>query len=207
MAQPALRGSGRHRKPKNRTRAIGLAAAPLIAFVPLTTVSPAEAATTNTWERLARCESGGRWHINTGNGYYGGVQFSYGTWKAYGGGRYASRADLASKNEQITIAEKLLDDRGWGPWPGCRNKLGLDRADARGTPDHMGNRGGSKASRGKHRKPAGVGVYVVRRGDTLSAIAKRKHVPGGWHRLYKINKRTIGNNPGRIHPGQRLKLR
>ena len=64
-----------------------------------------------------------------------------------------------------------------------------------------------RASRGKHRKAAtAAGVYVVRRGDTLSAIARAKDVPGGWQNLYRMNKETIGSNPGLIHPGQRLHL-
>ncbi|TWP38655.1 resuscitation-promoting factor [Leekyejoonella antrihumi] len=70
------------------------------------------------WDRIAACESGGNWHINTGNGYYGGLQFDLGTWIANGGGRFAARADLASRGQQITIANHLYDQRGLGPW-GC----------------------------------------------------------------------------------------
>jgi resuscitation-promoting factor RpfB len=84
------------------------------------------------WDRLAQCESGGNWHINTGNGYYGGLQFSSGTWLAYGGGKFASRADLASRDEQIAIAEKVLKNQGWGAWPACSARLGLSSADAHG---------------------------------------------------------------------------
>ena len=85
----------------------------------------AHAASTSTWNAIAKCESGGNWSINTGNGYYGGVQFSSSTWRAFGGTKYASRADLASKSEQIAIAEKVLAAQGWGAWPGCSAKLGL----------------------------------------------------------------------------------
>src|SRR5215210_8987811 len=109
-----FRARGRHRKPSSHGRTIGLATAPLVAVIPLT-ASPAEAATTATWDRLAKCESGGNWHINTGNGYYGGLQFSYSTWLSNGGGRYASRADKATKAEQIAVAERLLHARGWSP--------------------------------------------------------------------------------------------
>ncbi len=70
------------------------------------------------WDRIAACESGGNWHINTGNGYYGGLQFDSGTWVANGGTRFAARADLASRAQQITIANHLYDQRGLGPW-GC----------------------------------------------------------------------------------------
>ncbi len=71
------------------------------------------------WDRVAMCESGGRWDLNTGNNFYGGVQFDYGTWLGAGGGEYASRADLASKLEQILIAERVRADRGMSPWPSC----------------------------------------------------------------------------------------
>ncbi|WP_328823371.1 resuscitation-promoting factor [Metallococcus carri] len=70
------------------------------------------------WDRIAQCESGGNWSINTGNGYYGGLQFDAGTWLANGGGRFAPRADLASRAQQITIANHLYDQAGLGPW-GC----------------------------------------------------------------------------------------
>jgi hypothetical protein len=227
MALRAHSGRGRRRKPSNHARNIGLATAPLAAAIPFAMTSPAQAATTNTWERLASCESGGNWHINTGNGYYGGLQFNDGTWDGNGGDKYASRADLATKAEQIAIAEKILDARGWSPWPACSSKLGLGRADAAGIPNApASDAGGAKkdtasradsqaaanrestqpASRGKHRKAVGHGSYVVRRGDTLSAIASRTHVAGGWQALYKINRATIGSNPGMIKPGQRLAL-
>ncbi len=224
MALRAHSGRGRRRKPSNRVRNLGLATAPLAAAIPFAMTNPAQAATTNTWERLASCESGGNWHINTGNGYYGGLQFNDGTWDGNGGGKYASRADLATKAEQIAIAEKVLDASGWSPWPACSSRLGLSRADAAGTPNPPGgasnadnsaadnqaadNRQSAQpASRGKHRKAAGHGIYVVRRGDTLSAIANRTNVPGGWHSLYKINRAKIGSNPGLIKPGQTLALR
>jgi hypothetical protein len=222
MAQGASAGRGRHRKPRNRTRTVGLATAPLAAAIPFAMTSPAQAATTNTWERLAACESGGNWHINTGNGYYGGVQFSDGTWDANGGERFAKRADLATKAEQIVIAEKVLDARGWSPWPACSARLGLSGADAHGNPSKHpdGNGGASRAaenrassqpaSRGKHRKHHKHhhhAVYIVRSGDTLSGIANAKHVSGGWAHLYHINRSTIGGNPGLIKPGQHLRLR
>lgn len=115
----ALRPRGRHRRPANRTRSLGLAAAPIVAAVPLAaTPSSAQAATTRTWDRLAACESGGRWHINTGNGYYGGLQFDYSSWLANGGADFAPRADLASREEQITVANRYYAKAGLSPW-GC----------------------------------------------------------------------------------------
>jgi uncharacterized protein YabE (DUF348 family) len=80
----------------------------------------------SVWDTLAGCESGGNWSINTGNGFYGGLQFTTGTWLAYGGGQYAARADLATREQQIAIATKVRDARGgYGDWPGCSAKLGL----------------------------------------------------------------------------------
>ena len=82
----------------------------------------------SVWDSLAQCESGGNWSINTGNGYYGGLQFSYGTWLAYGGGQYAQTANLATREQQIAIATKVRDARGgYGDWPACASKLGLPR--------------------------------------------------------------------------------
>ncbi len=80
---------------------------------------------TSTWAALAQCESSGNWAINTGNGYYGGLQFAYSTWLAFGGGDYAPTANLATKDQQIEIAEKVLAVQGWGAWPACSSRLGL----------------------------------------------------------------------------------
>lgn len=77
------------------------------------------------WDQLAQCEAGGNWAINTGNGYYGGLQFSPGTWTGYGGGAYATTANQASREQQIAVAEKVLAGQGWGAWPACSSKLGL----------------------------------------------------------------------------------
>jgi resuscitation-promoting factor RpfB len=77
-----------------------------------------------TWDALAQCEAGGNWAINTGNGYYGGVQFDQNTWERNGGLRYAARADLATREEQIAIAEVTRARQGWGAWPTCSARLG-----------------------------------------------------------------------------------
>jgi nucleoid-associated protein YgaU len=84
--------------------------------------TPADAAG-HDWSGVAQCESGGNWAINTGNGYYGGLQFSQGTWAAYGGTAYAPRADLASAGQQIAVAEKVLAGQGVGAWPVCGRNL------------------------------------------------------------------------------------
>jgi uncharacterized protein YabE (DUF348 family) len=75
------------------------------------------------WDAVAACESGGDWHINTGNGFYGGLQFDYSTWLSNGGGAYAPRADLATREEQIAVATRLYNARGSSPWPVCGANL------------------------------------------------------------------------------------
>lgn len=77
------------------------------------------------WDRLAECESSGNWSINTGNGYYGGLQFAASTWTGFGGGQYAPRADLATREQQIEIAKKVQQVQGWGAWPACTARLGI----------------------------------------------------------------------------------
>ncbi|WP_171058241.1 transglycosylase family protein, partial [Modestobacter altitudinis] len=86
-------------------------------------VAPAPAPAAHDWDAVAACESGGNWSINTGNGYYGGLQFGQSTWNAYGGAGYAARADLATKAEQIAVAEKVLAAQGKGAWPTCGRGL------------------------------------------------------------------------------------
>jgi hypothetical protein len=78
-----------------------------------------------TWDRLAQCESSGNWAINSGNGYYGGLQFDVPTWNAYGGAAFAARPDLATREQQISVANALYAKRGFQPWPACRITLGL----------------------------------------------------------------------------------
>jgi hypothetical protein len=90
---------------------------------PLALAGTAEAApSSSTWDKIAKCESGGNWAINTGNGYYGGLQFSPSTWRAYGG---PGMPHKASKAQQIAIAQKVLAKQGWKAWPACTKKLGL----------------------------------------------------------------------------------
>ena len=121
MAQQRIRSSaparGRHRKPNHHARNLGIATAPLVAALPMiaATATPSAAAT-SAWDRLAGCESGGNWGINTGNGYYGGLQFNLGTWQAYGG--------QGMPNEQpawyqAQIADRVRVDSGLGHWPHC----------------------------------------------------------------------------------------
>lgn len=120
---------GRHRKPKAQAtrRAITVTAATGVVSTGVLTGGSAEAASVSTWDKVAACESGNNWSINTGNGYYGGLQFTASTWRAYGGAAYASRADLATKAQQILIAERVLAGQGPGAWPVCSVRAGLTK--------------------------------------------------------------------------------
>ncbi|SFY39045.1 LysM peptidoglycan-binding domain-containing protein [Streptomyces atratus] len=118
--------NGRHRRPRQAPAIVVAAGVTGSAIaIPLLGASGAHAADATTWDRVAECESGGAWSADFGNGYYGGLQFSPETWKAYGGEAYAERADLASRAQQIEVAEKVLDDRGPKAWPSCAVISGL----------------------------------------------------------------------------------
>jgi LysM repeat protein len=187
------------------------------------TAGSAEAATPAQWDKLAKCESGGNWHINTGNGFYGGVQFTNSTWRAFGGSTYASRADLATREQQIVIANKVLAGQGWGAWPACSRKTGLygtsistsaadqaalARATTTASRSTTRTPVAAPKTTAKHAAPvklSGPG-YTVRSGDSLSAIARSQKVSGGWQALYKANKASIGSNPNVLRVGQLLAL-
>ena len=193
-----------------------------------------------TWDKVASCESGDNWHIDTGNGYYGGLQFSSSTWSAYNGGKYAGRADLATRSEQIEVARRVLHSQGPSAWPVCgpRGGLTMSSGDATGAPlpavagdekTRPKTRKGmphtvsaarthatehkTKHKRAKHHRhvPAPKhrthhhGTYIVHSGDTLSLIAQRMHVHGGWHALYRANRQHM-SNPNLLRVGQRLIL-
>ncbi|PPA59082.1 transglycosylase family protein [Micromonospora chalcea] len=179
------------------------------------------------WDAVARCESGGNWKINTGNGYYGGLQFSRATWNGYGGQKYAARADLASRSEQIAVAEKVLRGQGIGAWPVCGKKGGSANAAATRSERAAPKKAAPKKTTSKKAAPKraatrkaaperaattaapqpSAGTYVVRRGDTLSEIAVAQRVDGGWRALHERNRAVVGDDPGLIFPGQRLRLR
>ncbi|WP_431683854.1 transglycosylase family protein [Kitasatospora sp. KL5] len=141
--------------------------------IPSLAAGTASAATVATWDKVAQCESTGNWHINTGNGFYGGLQFTNSTWSSFGGGAYAARADLATKDQQIAIAEKVLAVQGPGAWPVCSVKAGLTK----GGPAPEINPGGSSstttASTGSSTaaKPAApsTGSTTASSGSTASA--------------------------------------
>ncbi|MFC7491170.1 MULTISPECIES: transglycosylase family protein [unclassified Knoellia] len=123
--------SPKHAAPKSspvRSRLVGVAITSAAAVGGATMMAQPATAAGTVWDRVAACESGGNWSINTGNGYYGGLQFSYSTWKGFGGLRYATTANRATKAQQIEIAQKTLKVQGPGAWPVCSKRAGLTRA-------------------------------------------------------------------------------
>ncbi|MEU8163515.1 transglycosylase family protein [Micromonospora parva] len=215
----------RHRRVTTRRLAVGTLAVGAVtgAVALFGPAAPAQAAV--NWDAIAKCESGGNWKINTGNGYYGGLQFSQSTWAGYGGKKYAARADLASRGEQIAIAKKVLDGQGIGAWPTCGKKGGSatkptakpsTRSTEKSTtstakptkPQERSSRGEQPATRDHQRTApvAGGQTYLVKSGDTLSEIAAEQRVAGGWQALYEDNRQVVGADPGLIFPGQRLSL-
>ncbi|MEV6591607.1 transglycosylase family protein [Streptomyces acidicola] len=234
---------GKHRRPSKASRIAAFAGVTGAAIAaPLLATGTASAATGSEWDAVAQCESGGNWSINTGNGYYGGLQFSASTWAAYGGTKYAASADQASKSQQIEIAEKVLASQGKGAWPTCGTGLssaaydggaasdsgstsGSGSSSDSGTSSNSGSAeqstkssGGQehRASRSSERATVetptgkkvkkGDGEYKVVKGDTLSGIAEKKKVKGGWQKLFKLNKGII-DEADLIYPGQQLHLR
>lgn len=227
-----LSGRSLHRNRTKLARAAavaGLAGASIA--IPLMGASGASAASVDTWDAVAQCESTGNWSINTGNGYYGGLQFSQSSWEAAGGTQYAPRADLATKAQQIATAERLLAIQGPGAWA-CAGAGGLTA----GGPAPDVNTGGAaeqpaeqpaqqaapeqqtapaqpqaetrdeapSVSRGAER-PQGDGEYKVVSGDTLSKIAATQNVKGGWTQLFELNNDVV-KDANVIYPGQRLHL-
>lgn len=205
---PHVRYQGRHRAPSTGGRVARGAAVSVGAAVAgvLASAHGASAAPTHDWSGVAQCESSGNWHINTGNGYYGGLQFTQSTWDAYGGQRYAARADLASESQQITIAERVLAGQGIGAWPVCGKYLtdgSTPGATTAAAPSHHAVHRTVTAS--ADRSPQAGPRYTVRSGDTLSGIAEAHQIAGGWQRLAELNRSTI-SNPDLIFVGQTIRL-
>jgi len=166
--------------------------------------APASAAE-HDWSGVAQCESSGNWSINTGNGYYGGLQFSSPTWLGHGGGEFASRADLASPAQQIAVAERVLLTQGVGAWPTCgrhlRDGTTAVAAAQAAAPAQVEAAPVTAAAP----ESSATGTYTVRPGDTLSTIARAQGVSGGWQELWARNRDTIAN-PNVILAGQRIAL-
>ena len=168
------------------------------------------------WNCLAECESGGDWSINTGNGFFGGLQFTQETWEAFGGTEYAARADQATKDQQIAVAEEVLKVQGPSAWPVCSGEAGLTKdgpapkvdtsADSGRSEQQSGKDGDQAATEQREQAPAEGGTYTVVSGDTLSGIAEEHEVDGGWKALYAQNRDVVGEDPDLIFPGQQLAL-
>ncbi|WP_344622850.1 transglycosylase family protein [Kitasatospora arboriphila] len=171
------------------------------------------------WDGIAACESGGRWHLNTGNGYYGGLQFDQQTWRANGGTAYAPRADLATREQQVAVAEHLAARRGLAPWPACGARTGRPGAHhavpqprpaqqpaAVEKPAAGQSAAVAEPDTAADPAPADNAAVVVQDGDTLDAIAQTLQLPGGWPALYQANQDTVGDNPDLIFAGQVLRL-
>jgi len=168
---------------------------------PVALAANAEAAPSSVWDKIAQCESGGNWSINTGNGYYGGLQFSASTWSAYGGSGSASNA---SREQQIAVAERVLAAQGWGAWPVCSRKAGANGYSASPSAPVKAS-APAKAAPKAAPKASGAGTYTVRAGDTLSSIAAAHGVSGGWKGLFALNSGAV-SSANSIHPGQVLRL-
>ncbi|MDQ3404454.1 MAG: transglycosylase family protein [Actinomycetota bacterium] len=222
---------GKHRRQSATTRTITrVVIAGVAVGAPMAVAAaPASAAPGVNWDAIAACESGGNWSINTGNGYYGGLQFKPSTWTANGG---TGSAHNASREEQIRVAENVLQTQGIGAWPQCGKKAGSGTpAKAKKTTAAPKQQSTAKKSTATPKKvvtqkqvtqkpvakkapaPTTVtvalsksnpnGDYTVVSGDTLSTIAERSGVAGGWKNLHEKNKDFIGD-PNLILVGQKI---
>ena len=190
---------GRHRAPSTTGRTLARTAIAGAVLSAPAIAAPAASADTGSsaWDRLAQCESTGNWAINTGNGFSGGLQFTPGTWRAFGG---KGLAHHASREEQIAVAERVLAKQGWNAWPACSRKLGL-----RGTPKpvQVAPQATLRTSSASSKDPAGSNTVRVQSGDTLSRIAAAHHVEGGWEALRAANP---GLNPHKLKIGAVLRM-
>jgi resuscitation-promoting factor RpfA len=191
---------GRHRAPSTTGRTLARTAIAGAVLTAPAVAAPVASADTGSsaWDRLAQCESSGNWAINTGNGFSGGLQFTPGTWHAFGG---TGRAEDATREQQIAVAERVLAKQGWGAWPACSRKLGL-----RGDPGAVTAAPQARRSTTVAAAPsAGSGdTYTVAPGDTLSSIAAAHGVSGGWKALRAANPGL--RNPDLLTVGSRLRL-
>ncbi len=139
-----LSGNGRHRRPRQAPALLVAAGVTGSAIaIPLLGASGASAADGTTWDRVADCETGGAWSQNSGNGYFGGLQLSQEDWEGHGGLDYAPSADLASRSQQIAVAERILADQGVGTWRTCGLLSGLEQDKESGSSDSSDSSGSS----------------------------------------------------------------
>lgn len=149
------------------------------------------------WDAVAACESGGNWAINTGNGFYGGLQFTLATWRVNGG---VGMPQNASREQQIAVANNVLRTQGIGAWPVCGERAGTPvTVAAAPAPAALVPAAPAHAFTGQ------TIDYTIVPGDTLSSIAAAHNVSGGWVQLFTMNHAVI-NNPDMIYPGQIIKV-
>jgi LysM repeat protein len=216
MSTTRYRGRHRTGTTAKRATALGVLGLGTAAVSALIAPAAAHAATSSEWDAVAHCESGGNWADNTGNGYFGGLQFSSATWDGFGGTAFAPSANEASPSQQMAIADKVVAAQGWGAWPVCSRVAGVTgvpvASGVHTQPPAAASSGSSSSSSSATPSapafvPAVKGAnYKVKPADTLSAIAARHHVKGGWTAVYKTNKSVIGSNPSLILPGMKLKV-
>ncbi|MFI9359933.1 transglycosylase family protein [Kitasatospora sp. NPDC053057] len=178
----------------SRTRrviaALGVAGVGLT--VPCLTTGTADAATVATWDKVAQCESSGDWSINTGNGFYGGLQFTSSTWAAFGGTAYAPQANLATKDQQIAVAEKVLASQGPGAWPVCSIQAGLTKGGAAAAVDtSTAAKPAVKPAQGQTpaAKPAAP-AQAQAQASSDSASASAKSANSGWAKQRQTQAQT-----------------
>ncbi|TQJ35480.1 LysM peptidoglycan-binding domain-containing protein [Arthrobacter sp. SLBN-122] len=184
----------------------------------------ANAATpTSTWDALAQCESGGNWSINTGNGFSGGLQFTPSTWAAYGG---TGSPENASREQQIAVAERVQASQGWGAWPSCSSQLGLSggggapvqSAPVQAAPVQAAPvqsvqvqsapvQSAPVQQAPRHATSVALSgeTYTLQAGDTLSIVAQKLGIQGGWQHLADANLDTI-TDPNLVFEGQVIQL-
>jgi hypothetical protein len=175
-------------------------------------VGAATPAHADVWDRVAACESSGDWNISTGNGFYGGLQFTQSTWEAYGG--QGNPAD-ASKAEQIRVAKKTLQGQGPGAWPVCSVEAGLTvenglaaggSSESGSSESGSGDSGSEASSQAPDSDYQGSGESVtIEAGDTLASIAAEQGVEGGWEALWSLNQDKI-SDPNVIIAGEQIKV-
>lgn len=193
-----------------RTAVISTVAAAGIAF---SAISANAAPAGTNWDAIAQCESGQNWSINTGNGYYGGLQFLTSTWLGAGGGKYAPRADLATREQQIAIASTLSLSNWECKWAAGNNTPAkpqkAPQAPVKSQPKTSTPKSTPKAptAPSKPSAPAvqSAGKYTVKSGDFLTKIAAKYGI--SWDDVYAQNKSVIGADPDLIFPGQVLNIK
>jgi hypothetical protein len=199
---------GKHRKPNAATRTLARVVVAGVAIGAPFAIAAAPASASPDWDAIAQCESGGNWAANTGNGFSGGLQFTPGTWRANGG---TGNPAGASREEQIRVAENVLQSQGIGAWPVCGQRGGgggghhapakkktvkpTIKRTAPATPAPAAPTGTSSDNPN--------GDYTVVAGDSLSKIAQQQNVQGGWQILFEKNKDFI-SNPNLILVGQKI---